>query len=494
MKYIKINPADNVAVAIEPLQKDEQVVIDGRAICLADDVPAGHKFLLNDLAQGENVVKYGYPIGHITEDHHAGECINHTHIKTNLSGLLDYTYDPIQIAEDEFASRPQEHFMGYRRKNGDVGIRNEIWIVPTVGCVNGVCQQLRDRLRDEVKDLRIVAFPHNYGCSQLSGDHENTRKILRDLVLHPNAGGVLVVGLGCENNQLSQFEDFLGDYDKERIRFMVSQEVEGDEIEEGMRILRELYAIAQKDVRTEIPLSELCVGLKCGGSDGFTGITANPLLGVFSDYIVSQGGTPVLTEVPEMFGAETILMNRCANRELFEQTVKLINNFKDYFLSHGEPVGENPSPGNKAGGISTLEEKALGCTQKCGKSAVRGVLDYGERLTSKGLNLLSAPGNDLVASTALAAAGCHIVLFTTGRGTPFGTFVPTMKISTNSGLATNKPTWIDFNAGTLVEGRTMQSVFEEFRSKVVAIASGEQTWNEKKDYQEIAIFKTGVTL
>ena len=494
MKYIKINPADNVAVAIEPLQKDEQVVIDGRTICLTDDVPAGHKFLLNDLTQGENVVKYGYPIGHITEDHHAGECINHTHIKTNLSGLLDYTYDPIQIAEDVFASRPQEHFMGYRRKNGDVGIRNEIWIVPTVGCVNGVCQQLRDRLRDEVKDLRIVAFPHNYGCSQLSGDHENTRKILRDLVLHPNAGGVLVVGLGCENNQPSQFEDFLGDYDKERIRFMVSQEVEGDEIEEGMRILRELYAIAQKDVRTEIPLSELRVGLKCGGSDGFSGITANPLLGVFSDYIVSQGGTTVLTEVPEMFGAETILMNRCANRELFEQTVKLINNFKDYFLSHGEPVGENPSPGNKAGGISTLEEKALGCTQKCGKSAVRGVLDYGERLTSKGLNLLSAPGNDLVASTALAAAGCHIVLFTTGRGTPFGTFVPTMKISTNSGLATNKPTWIDFNAGTLVEGRTMQSVFEEFRSKVVAIASGEQTWNEKKDYQEIAIFKTGVTL
>ena len=236
MKYIKINPADNVAVAIEPLQKDEQVVIDGRAICLADDVPAGHKFLLNDLAQGENVVKYGYPIGHLMEDHHAGECINHTHIKTNLSGLLDYTYDPIQIAEDEFASRPQEHFMGYRRKNGDVGIRNEIWIVPTVGCVNGVCLQLRDRLRDEVKDLRIVAFPHNYGCSQLSGDHENTRKILRDLVLHPNAGGVLVVGLGCENNQPSQFEDFLGDYDKERIRFMVSHDVEGDDLVAGMRI------------------------------------------------------------------------------------------------------------------------------------------------------------------------------------------------------------------------------------------------------------------
>lgn len=384
--------------------------------------------------------------------------------------------------------------MGYRRKNGDVGIRNELWIVPTVGCVNGVCQQLRDQMRNEVSDVRIVAFPHNYGCSQLSGDHENTRKILRDLVLHPNAGAVLVVGLGCENNQPDQFEALLGDYDKERIRFMVTQQIAGDEVEEGMRILRDLYTLMRNDVRTEIPLSELRVGLKCGGSDGFSGITANPLLGVFSDYIVSQGGTTVLTEVPEMFGAETILMNRCANRELFNLTVKLINDFKDYFLSHGEPVGENPSPGNKAGGISTLEEKALGCTQKCGKSAVRGVMDYGERLTNKGLNLLSAPGNDLVASTALAAAGCHIVLFTTGRGTPFGTFVPTMKISTNSNLAANKSTWIDFNAGTLVEGQTMQALFEQFRQKVITIASGELTWNEKKDYQEIAIFKTGVTL
>ena len=345
-----------------------------------------------------------------------------------------------------------------------------------------------------VNPLRIVAYPHNYGCSQLSDDHENTRKVLRDLVLHPNAGAVLVVGLGCENNQPDKFEELLGDYDKERIRFMVSQKVEGDEVEEGMKILRELYAIASKDQREAIPLSELRVGLKCGGSDGFSGITANPLLGVFSDFIVSQGGTTVLTEVPEMFGAETILMNRCETPELFQQTVGLVNDFKQYFLSHGEPVGENPSPGNKAGGISTLEEKALGCTQKCGKSAVKGVLSYGERLSVKGLNLLSAPGNDLVASTALASSGCHIVLFTTGRGTPFGTFVPTMKVSTNSTLAKNKPTWIDFNAGTIVEGEPMVEVFHRFMQKVIAIASGEQTWNEKKNYQEIAIFKNGVTL
>lgn len=500
MKIIKINPADNVAVAIEPLQKGEQVVVEGLTIYLNNDVPAGHKFLLTELKQGENVIKYGYPIGHLVEAHKAGDFICHEHIKTNLAGLLEYKYEPIEMTEDNVQTSQQspqikkDFFMGYQRKNGKVGIRNELWIIPTVGCVNGVCLQLKDRMRVEYPNIRTVAFPHNYGCSQLSQDHENTRLILRNLALHPNAGAVLIVGLGCENNQPDLFEQLLGNYDKGRIRFMVTQKIEGDEIEAGMHILRSLGEIMSKDSRTEIPLSELKVGLKCGGSDGFSGITANPLLGVFSDYIVSQGGTTVLTEVPEMFGAETILMNRCKTQRLFEQTVKLINDFKEYFLSHGEPVGENPSPGNKDGGISTLEEKALGCTQKCGKSAVCGVMDYGDVIQTHGLNLLSAPGNDLVASTALAAAGCHIVLFTTGRGTPFGTFVPTMKISTNSQLAANKPTWIDFNAGQLLEGVSMDVLSEKFRQKVISIASGEQTWNEKKDYQEIAIFKTGVTL
>ena len=513
METIQINPADNVAVAIEALKAGTKINVNGKDIIVNSDVPAGHKILLTDLNEGENVIKYGYPIGHLKENHKQGDFICDTHIKTNLEGLLDYTYSPVEASEltnpaynEWFANADlPSTFKGYRRKNGDVGIRNEVWIVPTVGCVNGVVNQLAAQLKEEVNNpssplyskdgaLRIVAFPHNYGCSQLSEDHENTRLILRDLVLHPNAGAVLIVGLGCENNQPDKFEELLGNYDTDRIRLMVSQKVEGDEVEYGMQILRELYAKALTDKRTDIPLSELRVGLKCGGSDGFSGITANPLLGVFSDFIVSKGGTTVLTEVPEMFGAETILMNRCANRQLFDQTVSLVNDFKQYFLSHGEPVGENPSPGNKAGGISTLEEKALGCTQKCGKSAVLGVMKYGERLSVKGLNLLSAPGNDLVASTALASCGCHIVLFTTGRGTPFGTFTPTMKISTNSTLAKNKPTWIDFNAGTIVEGEPMRDVFTRFAKKVIAVANGEEAWNEKKNYQEIAIFKNGVTL
>jgi altronate hydrolase len=318
--------------------------------------------------------------------------------------------------------------------------------------------------------------------------------VLRDIVLHPNAGAVLILSLGCENNQPDQFEKLLGDYDKSRIKFLVVQKVQGDEVEEGMKILHSLYDIASKDVRTECPLSKLRIGLKCGGSDGLSGITANPLVGEFSDFIVAQGGTSILTEVPEMFGAETILMNRCQNEDLFNQTVKLVNDFKEYFLSHGEPVGENPSPGNKAGGISTLEDKALGCTQKCGRAPVSGVLGYGDRLKTTGLNLLSAPGNDLVASTALAAAGCQIVLFTTGRGTPFGTFIPTMKISTNSTLFNNKPNWIDFNAGELVEGTDMKSLLDKFIKKIISVANGEKTCNEKNGYREISIFKNGVTL
>ena len=492
--FLKINPADSVVVCLQPKQKGDVIEVDGLSITVNQDTPAGHKVLIKDVQQGEDIIKYGYPIGHAKQNLKAGDWVNEDNLKTNLSGTLDYTYQPVN--EELSIKKENRTFMGYRRKNGDVGVRNEIWIVPTVGCVNGIAERLVHLLSKETGCEgidAIHAWHHNYGCSQLSEDHENTRKVLRDICLHPNAGAVLVLSLGCENNQPDEFMKMLGDYDKERIKLLVTQKVE-DEVEAGMQILRELYAIASQDKREAIPVSELRIGLKCGGSDGFSGITANPLVGEFSDWLVAQGGTSVLTEVPEMFGAETILMNRCRTEELFNQTVSMINNFKNYFLSHGEPVGENPSPGNKAGGISTLEDKALGCTQKCGKAPVSGVLEYGDRLTAKGLNLLSAPGNDLVAATALASCGCHLVLFTTGRGTPFGTFVPTMKIATNPTLAERKPGWVDFSAGQLIEGRTMQEIVPEFIDKVLAVASGEKARNEENGYQEISIFKNGVTL
>ena len=493
--FLKINPADSVVVCLRAMKAGETVSADGKVITLLQDVPAGHKVLIEDKNEGEDIIKYGYPIGHAKKNLKAGEWVDENNLKTNLAGTLEYTYNPV---DDKLSiAKGNRTFKGYVRKNGDVGVRNEIWVVPTVGCVNGIAERVAKQLEEETKLEGIDAvhaWHHNYGCSQLSEDHEATRKVLRDIVLHPNAGAVLVLSLGCENNQPEDFMALLGDYDKDRIKLVVTQRVEGDEVEECMNVLRNLYAIAKNDCREDVPVSKLRVGLKCGGSDGFSGITANPLEGEFSDWLVAQGGTSILTEVPEMFGAETILMNRCETRELFDKTVSLINNFKNYFLSHGEPVGENPSPGNKAGGISTLEDKALGCTQKCGRAPVSGVLEYGDRLQTTGLNLLSAPGNDLVASTALAAAGCHIVLFSTGRGTPFGTFVPTMKISTNSNLYNNKKNWIDFNAGQLVDGKSMMELVPEFIDKVLAVASGEQAQNEKNGYREISIFKNGVTL
>lgn len=498
-EYLKINPADNVAVAISPLTAGATISVDGQDITLVTDIPVGHKVALCDIAEGENIIKYGFPIGHARHKIQKGAYLDHDDIKTNLAGQLDYSNIQLKGLQPSTPSGEQLTFEGYVRPDGQVGIRNEIWIIPTVGCVNGIIKQIVERVKAETNGGEgvdcIVDFPHNYGCSQLSEDHENTKKILRDMVHHPNAGGILVVGLGCENNQPRIFEEFCGDYDKNRVKFMVCQEVPGDEVEYGTKLLKELYEQAKTFRRTTVPASKLRIGLKCGGSDGFSGITANPLLGAFSDFLCeTQGGTTILTEVPEMFGAETILMERCATPELLNQTISLINNFKEYFLSHGEPVGENPSPGNKAGGISTLEEKALGCTQKSGKSAVCGVMEYGGHLQHNGLNLLSAPGNDLVAATALAAAGCQMVLFTTGRGTPFATFVPTMKVSTNSRLYQNKPNWIDFNAGVLAEDQSMDEVVKNFIAYVLKVASGEYVNSEKSGIHEISIFKNGVTL
>ena len=502
-KFLRINPADTVAVALVPLTAGEAVDIDGLTIRLTSNIPAGHKFTLRDIAEGEDIVKYGNPIGHATHAISKGGLADHHNIATNLSGTLNYSQFTIRNLQFTFSpSHSTITFLGYPRPDGQAGIRNDIWVIPTVGCVNGICRQIAEQANCELSiinsRLSITHFPHNYGCSQLGDDHENTRRILRDMVLHPNAGGVLVVGLGCENNQPHEFEKLLGDYDRQRIRFLTAQEVEGDEVEAGVQIVKELYGQAQNDKRVPVPISKLRVGLKCGGSDGFSGITANPLLGAFSDWLCAQGGTTILTEVPEMFGAEHLLMRRAASDEVLQATIRLINDFKKYYISHGQPVGENPSPGNKAGGISTLEEKALGCTQKGGTSPVVGVLGYGDRLSAlnpSGLHLLCAPGNDLVASTALAAAGCQLVLFTTGRGTPFSTFVPTLKVSTNSDLAKRKPQWMDFDAGIIVsQAEPMDTLLKRFITHVMAVADGQPTHAEEAHIHDMAIWKNGVTL
>ena len=491
---IQLHTIDNVAVALKDLQAGQRITVQGEDVVLKENIQRGHKFAIRHIAVNENIMKYGYPIGHATKEVVIGEHVHTHNTKTNLEGVQEYQF--IQKLTTSPYEQKNLTFNGYKRKNGSVGIRNELWIVPTVGCVNGIGERMIKVFEKEVGDIspfdNILVLKHNYGCSQLGDDHENTRKILKNAVLHPNAGGVLVLGLGCENNNLYEFKDGLGEYDEDRVKFLASQEVT-DEIEAGVQLLKEIYENAKNDKREVVPLAELKVGLKCGGSDGFSGITANPLLGRFSDFLVAQGGTTVLTEVPEMFGAETILMERAENAEVFEKTVQLINEFKGYFIENKQPIYENPSPGNKAGGITTLEDKSLGCTQKAGTSTVTDVLKYGDRIERKGLNLLSAPGNDLVASSALAAAGCQLVLFTTGRGTPFGSFVPTMKISSNTPVYELKPHWIDYNAGVLLE-QEPDIVLEDFTKYIIEVANGELVNNEKNDFREIAIFKTGVTL
>ncbi|NCB86137.1 MAG: altronate dehydratase [Gammaproteobacteria bacterium] len=493
-EVIKIHATDNVAVALADLTEGQLIEIDGTAIILRGPVARGHKLALRDLPAGSQIIKYGLPIGHAKEDIGQGMHVHHHNIATNLSDLDNYQYQPDFMAVPEQPADREIEI--YRRKNGQVGIRNELWILPTVGCVNAMAKQMQKQLEHDC-DLSAIdgihLFSHQYGCSQLGQDHQNTRTILQNMVRHPNAGGVLVVGLGCENNQIAAFKETLGEFDAERVRFMVCQQHD-DEVGTGVEHLKDLLAVMTQDQRTPGKLSELKFGLECGGSDGFSGITANPLLGQFSDYVIQHGGTSVLTEVPEMFGAERILMSRCHDENTFGKTVDMVNDFKQYFIDHNQPIYENPSPGNKAGGISTLEEKSLGCTQKAGQSQVMDVLKYGDRLTRPGLNLLSAPGNDAVATSALAAAGCHMVLFSTGRGTPYGGFVPTVKLATNSDLAKRKPHWIDFNAGRLLEDHTMNQLLNQFIDLIVDVANGKATCNEKNDFRELAIFKSGVTL
>ena len=490
---LRITGRDNVAVALRPLRAGETVEAGGVRLTLADDIPAGHKAALADIPEGGHVIKYGFPIGYAKAPIPAGSHVHVHNLHTLLSGELDYAWEPTHPAVEP---RPARTFPGYPRRDGRVGIRNELWIIPTVGCVNDVARALERDAQSLVGEgvEAVYAFSHPYGCSQMSEDQENTRRILADLATHPNAGGVLLLGLGCENSGIDLIRQHMESPDESRLRTLVCQQVE-DEHAAGMALLKELADLMRGDRRVPCSADRLVVGLKCGGSDGFSGITANPVIGGFSDRLIAQGGTTILTEVPEMFGAETILMGRAENEEIFRRTVALINDFKRYFEEHHQTVYETPSPGNKAGGISTLEDKALGCTQKSGSGPVTGVLKYGEKVQNKGLNLLSAPGNDLVAATALASAGAQLVLFSTGRGTPFACPVPTVKISSNSGLAERKANWIDFDAGRLLsQGMSLQQLAEELEELVLAVAGGQPVRAEAQGFHDLAIFKTGVTL
>ncbi|NLO10387.1 MAG: altronate dehydratase [Clostridiales bacterium] len=492
LDYAIIHEDDIVGVALKDLDKGYIYDSVYGKQALRENIPAGHKFALRDIRDKEAVIKYGDSIGYALGDIAGGYQVHTKNLRTGLGDILSYSY---KADYKDVKVSDNGHFLGYRRKDGKAGIRNQIWIIPTVGCVNSIASALERQASFLVdgKLEAIIAFPHPYGCSQLGDDQDNTLKLLSGLIKHPNAAGVLVLGLGCENSNIDVLKTYLGQVDEERVKFLVCQEVE-DETLEGTRLLEELAEYAKQFGREPINISELIVGLKCGGSDGLSGITANPLVGDFSDALISNMGTTILTEVPEMFGAEEILMKRCISEKVFNKTVAMINGFKQYYIRYEQPIYENPSPGNKEGGITTLEEKALGCTQKAGSSPVVDVLSYSEHVTHRGLNLLSAPGNDLVATTALAASGAQLVLFTTGRGTPFGSCVPTVKISSNSKLVERKNNWIDFDAGRLLSGTDRSVLTEELYSYVIEVASGRKVKAEESGFYDIAIWKQGVTL
>ncbi len=487
--FIRIHPNDNVAVALHAVSKGTSF----EGVTAAEDIPQGHKMALAAVKEGENVVKYGFAIGHATAPITPGMWVHTHNMSTNLSGEMEYTYDPKVVFP---APLPAGTFQGYRRKDGRAAIRNEIWIIPTVGCVNDVAKAMVRENQDLVSGSidGLYTFTHPFGCSQTGEDHAQTRKLLAALTRHPNAGAVLVLSLGCENLTHEQFLAELGDFDPDRVKFLTCQQVP-DELAAGRELLKECAKYASQFHRETIPASELVVGMKCGGSDGLSGITANPTVGRFSDLLVAQGGSTVLTEVPEMFGAEGFLMDRCQNEAVFQKAVSMINGFKAYFIRHNEVVYDNPSPGNKQGGITTLEDKSCGCVQKGGSAPIMDVIGYGEPVITKGLNMLYGPGNDLVSATALTAAGAHLILFTTGRGTPFGAPAPTMKLATNTPLATNKSGWIDFNAGVVADGvKTLDEAAQDLMALVLEVASGKKTKAEEKGFREISIFKDGVVL
>ncbi|WP_304175469.1 UxaA family hydrolase [Phenylobacterium aquaticum] len=485
---LHIDPRDDVATALVTLSPGDSA----GGVVVRQEIAAGHKLAVRPVAQGASVLKYGWPIGRATTDIAAGDHVHSHNLATALSGLEAYAYAP---TAPETLAGSDATFDGYRRADGRVGTRNEIWILCTVGCVARTAQRIaaeaNRRFAGRVDG--VLALTHPFGCSQLGDDLSATRGMLARLAGHPNAGGVLIVGLGCESNQLGPLLESLEGVAPERLRAFSAQLSE-DEIEEGLAAVEALVEIAERDVRTPCPISDLVIGLKCGGSDGFSGLTANPLVGRIADQVTGSGGTAILTEIPEIFGAERLLMARAADRAVFDGVVRVVDDFKGYFLSHGEPISENPSPGNIAGGVTTLEEKSLGAVQKAGRGAVTEVLRYGDRARRPGIILLEAPGNDAVSSTALTAAGATVILFTTGRGTPLGFPAPTLKIATNSSLAQRKPRWIDFDAGTIAAGQPLDLAAEALLATVIATASGRLTRAEENGEREIAIWKRGVTL
>ncbi|PXW78391.1 D-altronate dehydratase [Blastomonas natatoria] len=496
---MQVHASDTVAVALRGIDAGSGIAVGNSEVTLVCDIPEGHKFAIRPHSLNDRVVKYGLPIGRASAAIEPGEHVHSHNLVTALVGEQVYAAGGASEHAGSINRTDAMIWHGYRRADGRAATRNEIWILPTVGCVALTAEQIARQAEQRHAALiaagridGIIAYPHPHGCSQLGDDLAGTRALLAGLAAHPNAAGVLLLGLGCESNQLEALIEAIPPSARNKVRSLSSQSA-GDELADTAAIIDAMVAEAAMAEREPLPLSALVVGLKCGGSDGFSGLTANPLLGRFSEMLAAAGGTPILTEIPEIFGAEQALLDRACDAQTFKQAAALVNRFKRYYLDQGLPVSENPSPGNIAGGITTLEEKSAGAVQKAGTAPLTSVVAYGGQAIRPGLALLEAPGNDAVSSTALTAAGATLVLFTTGRGTPLGFPAPTVKIASNRALATSKAHWIDFDASAALDG-PVEQVDRDFLDTLLAIASGQRTAAERGGQRAIAIWKNGVTL
>jgi len=488
--FLRLSPNDDVLIATRDIAAGTALPdMPGAA---SASIPAGHKAAASDIAAGSPVRRYNQIIGFATRDIRAGE-----HVHLHNMAMRDFERDHAFCA-DVKPQRPMSEtltFNGIVRSDGQVATRNYIGVISSVNCSATVCRQIADAFRgDALRDYPnvdgVVSITHKSGCGMASQGEavDLLRRVTAGYLRHPNFAAVLFIGLGCESNQVSALLGAENLAESDRLRAMTIQELGGTRstIERGIALVRELLPTANAVRREPVPVSHITVGLQCGGSDGYSGITANPALGAAMDLLVAHGGTAILSETPEIYGAEHLLTRRAVSREVGEKLVARIRWWEDYTQRLGGEMNNNPSPGNKAGGLTTILEKSLGAVAKAGSSNLADVVEYAQPVTAHGLVFMDTPGYDPVSATGQVAGGANLICFTTGRGSVYGCKpAPSLKLATNSLMYRRMSEDMDINCGTILEGgMSVQQAGEQIFRRIIEVASGGRTMSEMHGFGE----------
>jgi altronate hydrolase len=494
---IHLHPTDNVAVARVPIPAGTSLRIDGLPVTTMDAIPAGHKVALWDIQPGEVVERYGQVIGRAKQAIQAGRHI-HTHNLAFEELQLEYEF-PVGDTPVPTARPDAPTFLGYQREDGRVGTRNYIAVVAASNCAAHTAEQIARSYEGETMPPNVdgvVAFPHGEGCAHAAEgpDIDQLRRTLGGVLIHPNVSGAVILGLGCETNQIDHYLG-VGGPRSTRLAGLTLQSSGGTRgaIEAARRQIARFLEQASAEERTPAPASKIVLGLNCGGSDSFSGITANPALGFCSDLLAELGGTPVLAETTEIFGAEHLLVKRARNREVAEKLLDCIRKYKVYLNRFAGSFDDNPSPGNKEGGLTNILEKSLGAVAKGGTSPLIDVYDYAERVTAPGFTFMNTPGYDPVSLTGLAAGGCNLIAFTTGRGSAIGfPTIPVIKVATNSNTYRRMTDNMDVNAGAIADGEaTVQQIGQAIFDLMLEVATGRHTCAERLGHKEFVPWRIG---